>query len=104
MKVYIVEYWDYEDYTRIKGVFMHKENAEKCLEYEQKLINIMDKEYGDYGRRLDLTEMETSDGVDFYEKIKELEKNERKKQQAEENKIREADLAEFKRIKEKYGL
>lgn len=104
MKIYIVEYWDWSDVTKIKGVFTDKHKAEKCLEYERMLIDIDDKEYGDYGRSAKIFETETSDDVDFDAKIKELEENERKKQQAKEDAIKESDLAEFNRIKEKYGL
>jgi uncharacterized protein YutD len=104
MKIYIVEYWDWDDVTEIKGVFTDKHKADKCLEYERMLIDIDDKEYGDYGRSAKIFETETSDDVDFDAKIKELEENERKKQQAKEDAIKESDLAEFNRIKEKYGL
>ena len=104
MKVYIVEYWDWEDITIIKGVFTDKHKAEKCLEYERMLINIDNKEYGEFGRSAKIFETETSDDVDFDLKIKELEENERQKQQAKEDAIKEVDMAEFNRIKEKYGL
>lgn len=104
MKVYIVEYWDYSDITEIKGVFTDKHKAEKCLEYERMLIDIDNKEYGDFGRYAKIFETESYDDVDFNAKIKELEENERQKKQAEEDAIKEADLVEFNRIKEKYGL
>ena len=104
MKVYIVKYHDWYDATKIKGVFTDKHKADKCLEYERMLIDIDDKEYGDYGRSAKIFETETSDDVDFDLKIKELEEKERQKQQAEEDAIKEADLVEFNRIKEKYGL
>ena len=104
MKIYIVEYWDWEYTTEIKGVFTDKHKAEKCLEYERMLIDIDNKEYGDYGRNAKIFETETSDDVDFNAKINELNENERKKQQAKEDATKEADLVEFNRIKEKYGL
>jgi hypothetical protein len=104
MKIYIVEYWDWSDVTEIKGVFTDKHKADKCLEYEQMLIDISQKEYGNHGENTWIEETEISDDVDFDAKIKELEENERKKQQAQEDAIKEADLVEFNRIKEKYGL
>lgn len=104
MKIYIVDYWDWSDVTEIKGVFTDKHKADKCLEYERMLIDIADKEYGDFGRSARIFETETSDNIDFNAKIKELKENERQKQQAEEDAIKEADLVEFNRIKEKYGL
>lgn len=104
MGLYIVQYWDYNDETKIKGVFTDKSKAEKCLEYEKILIAINDKKYGEYGRHAYLTEMECSDDVDFDAKILELEEQERKEQQSKENAIKEKDLVEYNRIKEKYGL
>lgn len=104
MKIYIVEYWDWSDITEIKGVFTEKHKADKCLEYERMLIDIDDKEYGNFGRCVKIFETECSDNVDFDAKINELEENERQKQQAKEDAIKESDLAEFNRIKEKYGL
>lgn len=104
MKIYIVDYWDWSDVTEIKGVFTDKYKADKCLGYERMLIDIDNKEYGDFGRSARIFETETSDNVDFNAKIKELKESERQKQQAEEDAIKEADLMEFNRIKEKYGL
>lgn len=104
MKIYIVEYWDWSDVTKIKGVFTDEQKAKKCLEYEQMLIDIDNKECGDFGRYVKIIETECSDDIDFDVKINKLEENERKKQQAEEDAIKESDLAEFNRIKEKYGL
>ena len=104
MKVYIVQYCDYNDVTKIKGVFTDESNAEKCLEYEKMCIAINDKKYGEFGRHVWLDEIENSDYVDYDTKINELKENERKEQQAKEDAVKEADLAEFNRIKEKYGL
>ena len=104
MKTYIVQYWDWHDATKIKGVFTDELKAEKCLEYEKMLVTIKDKKYGDYGRNVWLDEIECSDDIDFDAKILELEEQERKEQQAKETAIKEKDLAEYNRIKEKYRL
>lgn len=104
MRIYIVKYWDWDEATIIKGVFTDEQKAKKCLEYEKMIININDKEYGGYGRYVEIIEAECSDNIDFDVKISELEESERKKQQAKEDAIKESDLAEFNRIKEKYGL
>ena len=103
MKTYIVQYRDWNDETKIKGVFIDESNSEKCLEYEKMLIAIKDKKYGEYGRNVWLDEIECSDDVDFDDKILELEEQERKEQQVKEDAIKEKDLSEFIRIKEKYG-
>ena len=104
MTLYIVQYCDYEDITKIKGVFTDDLKAEKCLKYEKMLAAIDDKKYGKYGRHVWLDEIECSDDVDFDAKIRELEEQERKEQQEKEDAIKAAELEEFNRIKEKYGL
>ena len=104
MTLYIVQYCDYDDVTKIKGVFTDESNAEKCLKYEEICIAINNKKYGSYGRHVWLDERASSDDVDYDAMINELEENERKEQQAKEDAIKAADLAEFNRIKEKYGL
>lgn len=103
-KFYIVIYSDWDCDYNIKGVFTDKNIAEKCKEYELKFVDINDKKYGEYGRYVKIIDMECSDNVDFGAKILELEENKRKEKQAKEDAIKEADLAEFNRIKEKYGL
>ena len=104
MKTYIVQYWDWNEDTKIKGIFTDELKAEKCLEYEKMLVAIEDKKYGKHGRNVWLDEIECSDDVDFDVKILELEEQERKEQQAKEDAIKAAELEEFNRIKEKYGL
>ena len=83
MTIYIVSYGDY-DTDEIRGVFTDKNVAEKCYKYEQMLVDIEDAKDDGYGRVVGLEEFELSDDVDFDAKI--------------------ADLVEFNRIKEKYGL
>lgn len=100
MIFHIVIYSDYDCYYDIKGVFTDKSKAEKCKEYEEKYISDMDS----YGRSIEIIETECSDTVDFDAKILELEEKKRQKQKAREDKIKEIDLAEFNRIKEKYNL
>lgn len=97
---YIVIYSDYDCYYDIRGVFTDESKAKKCKEYEEKRIGDMDS----YGRSIEIIETECSDNVDFNAKILELEEKERQKQQAKEDAIKEADLAEFNRIKKKYNL
>ena len=103
MTIYIVSYGDY-DGEEVRGVFTNKSVAEKCYKYEQMLVDIDRADGYDYGRGVAFDEYELSDDVDFDAKIAELLENERKKVQEKENAIKEADLVEFNRIKEKYGL
>ena len=97
MKYYVVVYEDY-DYYNIKGVFTNKENAEKCKKYEEKISS-------KYGGNVDIVEIENlDDGMDYDKKLLELEKEEHIEGQKRLDKIKENDLAEYNRIKEKYGL
>lgn len=98
MKVYVVNYSDYDTY-HIMGVFADKSKAEKCKEYELKKICKRT-----YGEQVEIVECDYSDDVDFDAKIAELEEDERQERKAKEDAIKEADLAEFNRIKEKYNL
>lgn len=104
MKVYIITYRDYDCDNDIKGVFVNEEKAEKCLKYNAMVVDIDNKKYGTYGRGLKLNTFECSDNIDFDAKIKELEKQQRKEEQIKYDEIKEKDLKEFERIKEKYGL
>ena len=103
-KFYIIIYDDYYDCQTIKGVFTSKSKAEKCKTYELKLVDIQDKKYGKFGRSVEMLEVECSDHIDFDAKILELEEQELKKQRDKEEAIKQKDLEEFNRIKEKYRL
>ena len=104
MRIYVVIYGDYDCDYDIRGVFTDEAKAERCKEYELKTVDILNKKHGTYGRSVEIVDMECSDNVDFNAKIIELEENERREKQEKEDAIKEADLAEFNRIKEKYGL
>ena len=99
-KFYVVTYNDY-DINYIVGVFTNKFQAEKCKEYELKLIEIKNDNYGEV---VEITELECSDDIDYAAKILELEEQELQKERAKEESIKQKDLEEFNRIKEKYGL
>lgn len=103
MKIYIVTYNDYEQSNEIRGVFTDKTKAEKCKEYELKLASYCNEKYGDYGRNIKIVEFDCSDDIDFDAKITELEELKRQERQTKEEAIKQKDLEEFNRIKEKYG-
>ena len=103
MTIYIVESWDYES-NHIEGVFMDESVARKCLGYHLLFIEIKNKHDGGYGRDARLQIFDTSDHVDFDEKLAVLLESERLKEQQKYETIKQKDLEEYNRIKEKYGL
>lgn len=97
--VYIVIYGDYDCPYDVVGVFANEKNAEKCLEYYKKLTA-----NNHYGNTVEIVKMSYEDDTDYNAKIFELEENKRREKQAKEDAIKQKDLEEFNRIKEKYGL
>lgn len=104
MKIYLVIYSDYDRPYEIKGVFRNIDNARKCEEYEQMLVDKTNKERGAYGRYIEFIELDCCDHLDFDAKISYFKEQEILEQQAKENAIRDDDMKEFYRIKDKYGL
>lgn len=104
MEIFLVLYGDWEYECQIKGVFTDKAKAEMCEKYCQKVIDEEIREHGPFGQHVAVRTFDVMDDVDFESMIRELEEQERKRQQAIEDDIREADMAEFYRIKAKYGL
>lgn len=96
---YIVVYGNYDCPYDIVGIFTDKLNAEKCQEYYEILTA-----KNDYGDVVEIVEIRCGDDIDYNAKIFELEEKERREKQAKEDAIKQADLEEFNRIKEKYGL
>ena len=99
MKFYVVIYSDYDIDYEIRGIFTDESKAEKCKEYELKRIGEIT-----YGERIEIVIAKCSDEEDFDVKISELDEIKRKEQQRIEDEIKAMDMAEFKRIKEKYNL
>lgn len=104
MNFYVVIYSDWSAGDIIKGVFTDANKADECLRYCEKVIEVDVKENGEYGQHVRIKPFACMDHIDFEGMIRDIEEQERKKQQAEEDAIKEAEIAEFNRIKMKYGL
>lgn len=100
--LYIVIYTNWDCHYRILGVFTDEKKALKCFDYEKKVSNL-NHDYSN-GGMVKIEKVECSDDIDFEAKIFELEETERQKKIAGEEAIKQKDLIEFNRIKEKYGL
>lgn len=100
--IYLVVYSSWECPYRILGAFTDEEKASKCLEYEKKKNKPINTFVND--GTIKIEKVRCSDDIDFDAKLFELIVEENKKRLAEEEKIKQRDLEEFYRIKEKYGL
>ena len=97
MKIYVVIRENY-DFFEIKGCFTKEEKAKKCEEY----YNLVKRNSN--GERVILEEVECLDDVDFEAKIREYHEEKLKEKLAEEEAVKQSEIAEYNRIKEKYGL
>jgi hypothetical protein len=100
--IYLVVYSNWESSYRILGAFTDEKNALKCFEYEKKKNKPVNTFINDVSIKFE--KVNCSDDIDFDAKLFELIVEENKKRLAEEEKIKQRDLEEFYRIKEKYGL
>lgn len=100
--IYLVVYSNWECPYKILGAFTNERNALKCFEYEKKKNKPINTFIDD--GLIKLEKVGCFDDVDFEAKLLELEEEERQKRLAVEEKIKQKDLEEFYRIKEKYDL
>ena len=95
MKIYMVELHDYDNDT-VVGYFTEHDKAEKCQEY---LNKARPSAYD--GFTWELIEYEPNT-IDYAPLINEIYEKERLEREAEEEEVRQQELAELARLKAKY--
>lgn len=97
--MWIVTYSDYDCYE-ILGYTNSKSQAEKCRDYKMLLLS----NEKPYGQHVDIKSIANLDESNFDELTREYYEREAQKRKAEEDAIREKELAELNRLREKYGI
>lgn len=107
-KIYVAVYSDYDCNGYVIGAFRNNTDAEQFKELYLEELKYSDRysEFGEYGERVEIEQVEIFDIFSIANRIENLKqkKKEVSKQREEFNKTKEEDLAEYNRIKEKYGL
>ncbi len=99
MKIYIVTYEDYDGSDSV-GYFLDEAKADECRKY---LNRARPSDYNETGDTWYVTQYDI-DETDYASLNKELDEQERIEFETRLERERQAALAEFERLKEKYGF